>query len=355
MDSLPRRLSLPDQVTQLLRDGILAGRWHATLPSEVELVREFKVSRVTLRKALNQLTHEHWIGSAGRGRHHPILQTATSSTSRTKRIIRLLSRNSIEATASVTQVSWNKLREELSAAGYHLKHETHPDLFRHPRPQALEKLLGYEDTCAWILFRVPAAIQAWFSQQDIVCVAAGSVHADTSLANVEFDFTSLSRHAAGLFYQRGHRHMAFLCPEPFSVSDEVSRHYFVEEARRLGADASVPHFSADLPSLRRALSLALAARPQPTAYFCAFPEHALTTLTFLQQAKMRVPQDAAIISRIQDTHLDFTVPSIAQYRLDGGRYGQKLAHLLIDMIKHGHGKRDHIKLTPHFIPGESLS
>lgn len=354
MDSLPRRLSLPDQVTQLLRDGIRAGRWHATLPSEVELVREFKVSRVTLRKALNQLTHEHWIGSAGRGRHHPILQAATSSTSPVRRVIRLLSRNPIEATASVTQVSWNKLREELSSAGYHLKHETHPELFRHPRLQDLEKLLAYDDTCAWILYRVPAAIQVWFSQQDIVCVTAGSVHADANLANVEFDFASLSRHAAGLFYQRGHRHLAFLCPEPLSVSDEVSMHFFVEEARRLGADACVLSFNSELSSLRRALATALASRPQPTAYFCAWPEHALTTLTYLQQAKLRVPQDAAIICRINDTHLDYTVPTISHYRLDGARYGHKAAQLLIDMIKHGHGKREHVKITPHFVAGESL-
>lgn len=354
MDSLPRRQSLPDQVTQLLRENIAAGRWSNTLPSESDMVREFKVSRVTLRKALDQLTHEKWIGSAGRGRHHPILRPGHERALPAKRVVRILSPMPLDAMPMVTQIVWNALREELSSAGQHIRLEIHPELFKHPRAQDLQRLIDQPDAAAWVLYRSPAEMQQWFSRQETICLVAGCLHAANSLTNIEFDYVSIARHAAGLFYQRRHRHMAYLCSEPLNISDLAGGRCFVEEARRLGADARIISCAPNLPDIRRALDHALAARPQPTAFYIAWPEHAVTALTYFQQAKLRVPQDVAIISRMNDNHLHFTLPTIAHYHMDGARYGRKAAQILLDLLEHGHGKRIHVKITPRFIPGDSL-
>src|SRR5688572_25389503 len=84
------RASISDQVVLLLRQGLVSGRWKGELPSEVELCRDFDVSRATLRKAIEQLVGEKWLRLGGRGKHHRILRSMPASLPGRGNIIRIL-------------------------------------------------------------------------------------------------------------------------------------------------------------------------------------------------------------------------------------------------------------------------
>src|SRR5271166_793979 len=99
-----QRNSLANQVAELLREGISAARWSGALPSEAELCRELQVSRVTLRKGIDQLVHDGWLAQGGRGRHHQIRKRATAQSPAAGHIVRVLSPYSLASVGSIHHV-----------------------------------------------------------------------------------------------------------------------------------------------------------------------------------------------------------------------------------------------------------
>jgi DNA-binding LacI/PurR family transcriptional regulator len=98
----------------------------------------------------------------------------------------------------------------------------------------------------------------------------------------------------------------------------------------------------------------MAQTPRPTAVLVSWPEHTFSVLGFLLRQGLRVPEDAAIISRSDDQYLNFSIPSVARYSVDSERMGRKGAELLLDQIHHGAGKIRTVSIMPEFIPGDSL-
>ena len=75
MSNLPRRVSLVAQTQEILRDMILRGTWERWLPGELELTRRLRVSRITLRAALQELERAKLV-KAGQGKRREIIKKA---------------------------------------------------------------------------------------------------------------------------------------------------------------------------------------------------------------------------------------------------------------------------------------
>lgn len=58
MSDIPHRFSLVAETVRVLRDGLSSGRWTGYFPGEHELCAELRVSRMTLRVAIEQLARE---------------------------------------------------------------------------------------------------------------------------------------------------------------------------------------------------------------------------------------------------------------------------------------------------------
>jgi len=125
----------------------------------------------------------------------------------------------------------------------------------------------------------------------------------------------------------------------------------VEEARRLGAEVQISNYKPQVASLRRAIDHLLVSRPRPTAFFSNCAEHCLTILCHLQNAGLRIPEDASIICGWDDPILDHAVPSIARYRIDRAKTGRKIGTMLLDVLRNGTGKSSRVRVLPDFIPG----
>ena len=92
----------------------------------------------------------------------------------------------------------------------------------------------------------------------------------------------------------------------------------------------------------------------PTAWCVAQPNSVWPVVNVLLLAGRRIPQDAAVISRGDDLFLENAVPSIARYHLDGRLLGRTASRLMLQLLRQPGARPRRQKLTPDFLPGESL-
>ena len=351
---VPLRISLHDQLVSLLKEGISEGRWGEELPIEAALCREFRVSRMTLRKALAQLGHERWLVLGGRGRRHSIQRRRAFVLNPAGGIIRVLTPYSLLSMGAVHHATLNTVAEIVAASGYQLQFEHHPGVFRRRPATELRRLCGLPDTAGWLLFFATEAMQRWFATSAFPCVNAGLLHEGVQLSAVYTETPAAARHAAGRFYARGHREMVYLIAEHTSLSNRRSSLVFVEEARRLGGNARIVEHTGDAESVDRVLRKLLAKHPRPSAFYAPSPECGLTTLCHLSAAGLRIPQEAAIVVGWDDEFLDHTLPTIARYRVNPTKYGRKIAAVILDRLQHEPGKVRKVGILPEFVNGGSL-
>jgi hypothetical protein len=350
-----QRSFLTDQVAAFIRQGITSARWSYELPSELEMCRELHVSRTTLRKAIEQLVTEGLITLGGRRRHHRIANQPEKPRRSQGGIVRVLNPYSYQACGSVHHVLLDCVAERLqTAAGCRLEYEHRPALFTQHKLNELKRLSALPDTAAWLVFYSTPQIQRWFADQDVPAVIIGRLHENVKLPCVIPNSLVVAKHAAGLFVQRGHRHLVYFHAEITSHGDRLAAGTFEKEARHLGAQARVITY-ADPLDLRRKLDALLASRSRPTAFIASAPEHCLTIYVRLLEAGLRIPEDASIIATWDDEFLRQVVPNFACYHFDGARLGAKTATLLLESLRHGRSRQPRtLHVLPTFVPGETL-
>lgn len=349
-----RRVLLTDQVVEELRRGLREGRWSQVLPSEQELVREFQVSRVTVRKALQQVALEGRIRLGGKGCRHQVEGSATRPAKAQGKVIRLLTSHSPMEMGALHLVIWDSIREKMGIAGYTVEYELHPKLYQKISPTELARLDSLPGTAAWVLFFSTDELQRWFSENARPCIVIGPVYPGIRLSNVYPDTVASARHAAGLFHSKGHRELVYLMTPVSTLGDHRGAEAFVEESARLGMNARIHYYAITNDELRRTITQALMARPRPTAFFSYNSPQCLTILGMLHRAGRQIPRDASVLAGWDDTALEYTVPTIACYRVNGIKTGHKVARLLMDLIEKGTGRTRSLAIIPEFVAGESV-
>ena len=354
---LPERSTLSDQVAAYLKRGISQGSWTSELPTENEFCRDLQISRSTLRKALAQLSTEGWIVQGGQGRRHLIRKrNGARLRSPAGTVVRFLTPHHPVAAGAVTHQVIESIAEMVTRSGFRLEIEERPALYQKRGFKELSRLNELPDTAAWVVNFATEAMQRWFAGRPRPCILLGRAYPGIRLPRAYPDSEAAGRHAAGLLYSRGHRHFAFLQDEFTSLGDRVGGRAFVEEALRLGANAKTVIHSRESASVCAALRGLLAERPMSTAYFSNCPEHCITILCFFQSLGYRIPEDLCLISGWDDVSLDFTVPSIARYRIDGTKMGRAVARIVLDVLRHGTGKKPkEVRILPEFVAGGSLA
>ena len=350
-----RQITLHDQLVTMLREGIDHARWSGQMARESELCREFKVSRMTLRKALAQLAAEKWIALGGRGNAHRILRRprAMKREVATARTIRVLTPFRFSGHNTTDFELLETLHERVSSLGYRIEIEVHRGIYQKFQASRLELLDAQPDTAGWLLYFSTASIQRWFARRCRPAVVIGRVHEDLPLSCVYPDTGAAVRHAVGRLHAAGHRDMIYLIESLTSLGDRIASEVMVEEARRLGARARVVSYDGNPDAIRKTLLDLLAARPRPTAFVSGAPGIAITLLCHLLAAGVRIPAEAAVMTLWDDVNLDVTFPTIARYRTDGKLMGRKVEAALTDLLRHGTGKTRAIPVIPEYVPGGS--
>lgn len=355
MSQTPRRLTLHEQLVNLLREGIGSARWSGELPSEAMLCREFQVSRMTLRKALAELMGEGWITAGGRGRLHRISRRRAHRETVPAKTIRLLTPFALFEQDSTNQVTIAALSARVASAGFRLEIEHHPELFKKRLPSKMKHLNALPDTAGWIILYATESIQRWFTTCGRPTVLIGRALDGMTFPTVFPDNEAAARHAAGLLHARGYDEMVYLIARLTSLGDRLASEAFVSEARRLGARARIVTYEMNTREVSRMVMDLIASRPRPTGWVIGAPEVAITLLCHLLAAGIRVPAEAGLIA-MWDDHLNrHTFPTLAHYRTNGEMMGRMAGDLMTELLRKGAGKVESVRITPGYVSGGSVA
>lgn len=352
---VPRREFLSEKTAKCIRECITRGEWSDELPSEAALCRQFQVSRVTVRRALSQLSNENWFLQTAQGSRRRINPSKVQLTSAgTGKIIRVLAPFSSRRMGAVYQTILDGLSQRTSRRNFRIEFESRPQFFKNHRPKQLNSLKSLADTAGWVLFFSTASMQRWFAEQKLPCVIAGRLHEELPLSCVYPDSEAVARHAAGLIRNRGHRRIGHLMASETSLSDRLAAMALEEQAKKLGLEVQRLEYSNHPDSICKAVSSLLAASPKPSVLYLTCPEDAVTALCHVLRSGISVPAQLSILVGWDDPILESTVPNLARYEFNGMNLGRQIGGLLLKQIDGKLITHRAVRFLPEFAGGDSF-
>lgn len=353
---LPQKSSMVAQTVGVLNTAIQSEAWTGRLPAERKLCEQLVISRGTLRAALACLAREGVLKSR-HGRGWEIVLPKKSLRMSSGQNVVLLTPQPLHVLTPFAIFWIDNLREHLSEGGYRLE-VRHERACYVPEPnRALEELTRQVRPAGWVLCGTTAAMQRWFSKRALPSVIVGSRHEEVSIPSVDLDRPAACRHAAGLLLAKGHLRLVLINRESGLAGDlECEKSFLsaVEKTRPSGGDASIGHHNGTRGSICRRLEVLVQRKPHPTGFLVSGPKFTLTVLGFLISKGLRLPKDVALISRDDDSFLEFVLPTIARYSTDPRLFARKVSRTVLRLAQGGAVLPRDYRVMPQFVPGETL-
>ncbi len=350
---MPHRQTLAESAVRVLLGHLASGRWSGYLPGERDLCAEFQISRPTLRQALQVLERKGLVEVA-QGRRRRIIQKRVKGTPAAQQnVIGLVSPVSLRSLPPFALFWIDEVRTNLAKEGYRLEfHTSHASDARHP-DRALRRLVYGNPAALWILLLSPPVVQQWFMDKKVPCLLAGASFPGINLPSIDIDYRAACHHAVGVFRRHGHERLALVIPATGLVGDNDSEAGFCESANSDTTPVILRHDGTPEDIIRR-LEGCLRLQSPPNGFLVARSAHVLTVLTVLLRRGLKLPTQAAVISRDDDTFLEFVTPRVARYSANPDIFARKLFRLIIQMVHTGPIRARSVRLMPTFHPGETV-
>jgi LacI family transcriptional regulator len=327
------------------------------LPTELELCRRLRISRMTLRAALAQVERERLI-RRGRGRRREVVaRKRPARPAKTSVKVVLLTPEPLHRLTCFEMYWVDELRSHLADAGYQLEVQEQSGCHGPNGEHTLHALDGRLRPAGWVLHKSTARMQRWFSKRGARAVITGSRHSDVALPSVDLDNRAVCRHAVGRLRARGHLRLALVVPASGLAGELASERGFLEgaggESVRSG-EAVIGRHADTRASVCGCLNELLRRRSPPTGFLVANANSALTAHCFLLEKGLKLPQEVALISRDHDRFLEEVVPSLARYSCDPTLLARKISGKVLAVVRGAVGQARADLVMPDFVPGESL-
>jgi GntR family transcriptional regulator, arabinose operon transcriptional repressor len=345
---LPKYVQLKNHLKELIRRGeIPPGE---PLPSENTLMRQFKVSRHTVRQSLGELKSEGWVSSEqGRG---------TYSIYREKSNGRTVAVLTTYISDYIFPAIISGIEEVLSAAGFTLTLiSTGND--KNKEAQCLENLLS-QDIVGLIVEPTKSATPnhnlKYFQElgkRQIPYLMLHAVYSDLDPAHVIMDDEAGGYLAAQYLLQLGHREIAGI----FKVDDlqgikrqagfiRALQEYHIELPLGFVGNYNTEEQLFSYPY--RFIRNLLQNTPRPTAVVCYNDHIALEVLKAIRDMEMRVPEDISLVG-FDDSNLalasEVKLTTIKHPKVEMGR---QAARMIIEMIE-GNAEKPRMMYQPELV------
>lgn len=358
MLSLPQRQDLVSQTVGILRSEIAGGNWRQRLPSERQLISLLKISRPTLRLALQQLQQENLVAPVARLGYRIISRRRTAG-KQELRTVHLLSPDPLERLRHQSQFWIAELRQALLRDGRELLVHHGAHFARSGAVRALPKLVAQNAPGVWLLAHSTRAIQAWFEEKKVPTVIAGYPHHDIQLPSVCIDVEAACRHAVGTLVRLGHRRIAFFHEKTDRAGDLVSERGFergVTVAACPELRARIVHYPSKHPDvITAALRRLFYEKPWPTALIIGTALDYATASTHLLRSGYRVPQDVSLICREEDNFLPYLLPRPACYVYSPTWFAKRIYEHLQRLLSGQLTTVNPVRVVPDYQAGESVA
>ena len=354
---IPHRVSLASQTSAFLREGIRRGIWEKWLPSERELCEELQVSRFTLRAALKELAREG-ITKAVAQRGTKILLSNITRRKRRNLSVGIMTPDPLTDVRPYFGLWIGKLRELLLINEIQFDVFEGHHLYEGSIEKRLERFQSQSPHDCWILHRTTKPIQQWFLDNRIPCVVAGTPAASIDLPFVDTDYQSISQHALGYFYGKGHREMAYVYDDGMTGGGRICVKTI---------DRGLPHFSSgsmststfdlgsSLKKCHRILDLILNMSNPPTALLIGSSLKCIATMSHLQDRGYKIPDDISIICRDNDSFLNYYSPIPSRYTIDPTKFAKRIFNATMKVVNREVIVKRGDLMIPEFIEGQSVT
>jgi LacI family transcriptional regulator len=357
MTSIPERLSLVNQATACIQDGISKGQWREWLPAERVLCETLQISRSTLRHALTKLKRNGII-KAVYGVGNRIENTvAAKSSYKISKDVAILTPEPLDRLRPAQTLWIDELRAMLSERGIQLHLINGNQYFRSRPKTSLDKLVKQRPHGCWILLLATASCQDWFANSGLPCIIAGSCHNGINLPFCDLDHRTACRHAAGMLITLGHRRLVFFAQKSPLAGDIESEQGFFEGVQKSShPDVFVTAARHDATSVGITQTLKkLMSQPQrPTALVVPNALHYLAVVSGLSHLGWHIPSQVSVISRDDDTFLWFYTPEPSRYVVSSRAYARNLLHSLIEIVEGSTVSVQSSKIIPKFMRGSTI-
>jgi DNA-binding LacI/PurR family transcriptional regulator len=352
--ALPQRFSLVAQTVQSICDGIQAGHWQEHLPGERELCARLQVSRSTIRAALAELQRRGWLDVSNRRRRRITAERTARPAADHQKIVAILASLTLRTMPPAAVLVIDALREQLAKTGWMVELHVNRSCFSSKPGRALETLVRDTHAAAWLLVGSSRPMQSWFLRQSVPCLVMGTCSNDIPLPFADADHRATCRHAGALLLRKGHRRLALVLPESTTGGDNDSERGMREAISQEPNASLLVLRHRDKAHLCMLLDKAIRSPNPPTAWLVARAIHALTVTMHLLWRKVRLPQDAAILSRDDETFLWHTSPSLSRYAINAEHFARKVSKAMRELAETGVLAPRAIQFIPKLIPGETI-
>lgn len=351
---LPQRVTLVAQTVTSLCDGIRSGRWRTHLPGERDLCASLQVSRPTMRAALKELELKGWLEVSQRRRRVIKMKAGRNDGNPGSKVVGVVASTPLRDMPPASLLVIDTLRDHFTRMRWRMELVVEPSCYSGRPGKALEKLVRKVPAAAWLLMGSSAPMQHWFLESSIPSLVLGTCPEEIALPSIDADYRAVCRHAGTLFLRRGHRRIAMVLPVSGTGGDLDSERG-MREALQDQTKASLQVLRhRNKAHLCRLLDEALASGVRPTAYLIARAVHALTVTMHLMRRGVRIPEDAVVLSRDDESFLWHASPSLGRYAVDAEHFARRTARAMRELAESGTLAQRTIRLMPKLIPDESL-
>lgn len=327
--------SKAQQVAGAIRQTLTEGKWHQQLPGENKLGDTFKVSRPTIRLALEILTIEGVLEEPETGRGRRISRNWRGAVSQASIPVGVLTRESLDKLMPAAQSGFRELRKIMESKGHTLSFQTSPAWNRSRPGKTLGKLIDKNPMSAWLVNDPTPDMLAWLEKERIPCLSIGGEH-DYRVPNIGSNGQQAVRGATRELLDLGHREIYYPIHEHYGA--EVAE-YFIDEMGSADADLAderhTPHWGGHAIECHAMLERLFMQTKKPTAFVTLGLTNLLPVLTWLGGNGYVVPRDVSIVHILHDPILDRLYPPISHYRTNTKKLIQQMSKILIKLAKAG--------------------
>ena len=303
-----------DQVCDVLREGMRAGRWRGYLPGRARLASELGCSHWIVEEAMQRLSRENLLVSEGAGRRRRIELPKDPPPLRPLRVRVLLYEREDRSNGKISL-----LLDGLHRAGFaaNCALKSLQDLGMNVGRVA--RFVEKTEADAWIVCAGSRDVLEWFAQQDVPAIArlgrfTGLPIACAGVRAVPAMLASVRRLA-----ELGHQRIVLLAAEerrkPYPGFFESE---FLKELDALGMSTgpyNLPDWDDHGDGLRSCLN-GLFRHSPPSALICEETRIFVAAQQYLARRGIHAPEDVSLISADWDASFSWCKPTVAHYRWD---------------------------------------
>lgn len=357
MPSLPPRDNRVLQTVDALKQEICSSRLAGALPGERELATRLRVSRITLRRAMEILESEGWVTPTSAGKRRKVIRKKIPSSEQPVKLSRetivILSPSSLSDLPSDTRLEHTRLNSYCARAAITLLHRT-LNLSHLKRPgHRLQQFVTQNPADLYLLLLSTKETQKWFSLHKIPCIVLGSTWDEFKLPSVDLDQHALGVHASSMLRRLGHQNIGILYPSPVKRGNQL----FVEGFRKANPDIKlIISEQDDSPiSVKNALLQLTRHNPRPSAIILPRIAYAISASGLLPSVNLALPDDVSLLCLVHDESLQYFHPPIASYRCNIDAFPRAIFNLAVKKLRHPNTLISQQALVmPEYCPADSL-